>query len=89
MALQYVQINSADAAGAGCRVTFKDYGFFVPLDAQGSHVRVEGVVALKTVPKEDVGHLEGEGATFNNKSQDGSAVEVSIVANGVELKRSL
>src|SRR5215216_2672944 len=30
--------------GAGLRVTFKDYGFFVPVDSAGSTARVEGVV---------------------------------------------
>jgi hypothetical protein len=77
----------AGAAQQGCRVTFKNYGFFVPLDAAGAAARVEGVVAVSTVPKNEVEHLEAEGASFATKFPDGSAREVRIVANGVELKR--
>ena len=30
----------------GMRVTFKDYGFFIPLDSKGMKVRAEGVTVL-------------------------------------------
>ena len=33
------------------RVTFKDYGFFVPLDADGSDALMEGTLEVKTVPE--------------------------------------
>lgn len=71
----------------GCRVTFKDYGFFVPLDSAGSKARVEGAVEVRTVSAPEVQHLEGEGARFAGKQPDGSAREVRMVANGVELWR--
>lgn len=71
----------------GARVTFKDYGFFVPKDSAGAKARVEGVVAVKTVSARDVAHLEAEGATFAHKYQGGTAREVRIVATGVELNR--
>ncbi len=71
----------------GCRVTFKDYGFFVPLDAAGSTARLKGVVHTKTVKASHVKHLEEEGATFAAKLPDGSAKEVRIEAVGVELTR--
>ena len=73
----------------GCRVTFKDYGFFVPLDSAGAKVRVEGVVTIATVSKDDVDHLEGEGAHFSKKLPDGSAREIKMVATGVEMSRSV
>lgn len=76
-----------DTSAPGCRVTFKDYGFFVPLDAAGSIAKVEGTVTLKTVSKEHVEHLESEGGEFAQKNPDGSANEVQIVATGVELTR--
>lgn len=76
-----------DKALPGCRVTFKDYGFFVPLDSAGATARVEGAVASQTVSAREVAHMEGEGATFANKADDGSAVEVRLVATGVELRR--
>jgi hypothetical protein len=79
--------TSLDKAAPGCRVTFKDYGFFVPTDSQGSKARVQGLVQVTNVPKERVDHLEGEGASFPNKNPDGTATEVRLVATGVELRR--
>ena len=76
-----------DKATAGCRVTFKDYGFFVPTDAMGADARVEGIVNVRTVPPEEIAHLESEGGSFPNKQSDGTAKEIRIVATGVELRR--
>ena len=72
-------------AETAVRVTFKDYGFFVPTDSQGMLVRVEGVFETKVWSKEDVDHLVGEGATMK-RNPDGTATELSFVANGVELR---
>ena len=80
--------TSGEKAGQGCRVTMKDHAFFVPTDSAGSTARVEGVVSVRTVPKDEVAHLESEGGSFAKKDKDGSAREVRIVASGVELKRS-
>ncbi|MCG8554326.1 MAG: DUF4920 domain-containing protein [Proteobacteria bacterium] len=71
----------------GCRVTFKDYAFFVPTDSAGSRARVEAEVAVRHVTREQVAHLEGEGAQFSRKLPDGSAEEVQLIASGVELWR--
>lgn len=71
----------------GCRVTFKDYGFFIPTDSAGSSAKVQGTVHTKSVTAGEVAHMEGEGASFTNKRPDGTAVEVRIVATGVELSR--
>ncbi len=68
-------------------MTFKDYGFFVPTDSAGSKARVEARVESKLIKPELVAHLEQEGANFANKSADGSAREVRLVASGVELWR--
>jgi hypothetical protein len=76
-----------DAAAPGCRVTFKDYGFFVPLDSAGSKARVEAKVESKVIKPATVTHLEEEGAKFADKAPDGSAREVRLVATGVELWR--
>jgi hypothetical protein len=84
----WMELAPTAAKGAqGCRVTFKDYGFFVPTNSAGADVRVEGVVATRVVPAAEVAHLEAEGATFAVKEKDGSARELSIVATGVELRR--
>jgi hypothetical protein len=71
----------------GCRVTFKNYGFFVPTDSAGSRARVQGVVEVETLPASSVRHYEEEGAVFANKQPDGTAKEVRLVATGVELWR--
>ena len=70
----------------GCRVTFKDYGFFVPIDSAGSSARVQGQVEVDTLSASAVRHYEEEGARFV-KAPDGTAREVRIVATGVELTR--
>jgi hypothetical protein len=79
--------ESAEPAAPGCRVTFKDYGFFVPTDSAGAKARVLGVVQVETVAARHVKHMEEEGATFANKKDDGTAQEVRLVATGVELKK--
>jgi hypothetical protein len=72
----------------GCRVSFKDYGFFVPIDSAGSRARVQGLVTAHKLPPASVRHYEEEGAVFAQKDPDGSAREISIVASGVELWRA-
>ena len=79
--------EGADESQQGCRVTFKDYGFFVPTDSAGAKARVQGLLKVKKVEAPTVNHLEAEGAQFPNKAPDGSAQEVRLVANGVELWR--
>jgi hypothetical protein len=69
---------------SGMRVTFKDYGFFVPKDVKGKTARMQGTVAIKTLSKDEADHLEGEGAKLS-RNADGTARELSFVASGVEL----
>jgi hypothetical protein len=79
--------ESLDKTAQGCRVTFKDYGFFVPIDSAGSHARVQGTVTSELVAASYVKHLEEEGAHFPKKNPDGTADEVRFVATGVELSK--
>jgi hypothetical protein len=84
----WMELAPTSAKGTqGCRVTFKGYSFFVPIDSAGATARVEGVVTVRDVSSGEVEHLESEGAVFANKAADGSAKEVRIVASGVELKK--
>lgn len=76
-----------EAGKPGVRVTFKDYGFFVPLDSKGLKARAEGVTAIKTLSKERADHLESEGAAKFKRNADGTVDEVSFVAQGVELRK--
>jgi hypothetical protein len=79
--------ESLDPAATGCRVTFKDYGFFVPTSSAGADARVEAVVQVERVQAATVEHLESEGARFAHKNPDGTADEVRLVASAVELKQ--
>jgi hypothetical protein len=83
----WMELSTAtDAKGPGVRVTFKDYGFFVPLDSAGSQARVEGVVQVAELSESRAKHYEGEGAIVPRGS-DGKPREVQLVATGVELRR--
>jgi hypothetical protein len=79
--------ESRDPKLPGCRVTFKDYGFFVPTDSAGAHAKVQGTLGVNTLPAERVAHLESEGGNFPRKNADGSVDELRLVATGVELRR--
>jgi hypothetical protein len=87
----WLELAESDKSGAGappgCRVTFKDYGFFVPTNSAGSRARVQGTFELATVSASRVRHLEQEGASFAAKQPDGTAHELRLVATGVELWR--
>lgn len=63
--------------------------FFVPLDSAGLKARVEGVMSVKTLSKEEVDHLVNEdGAKFDNINKDGTVTEISFEATGVELSKN-
>ena len=72
-------------ATAGIRVTFKDYGFFVPTESGGLVARLEGTFERIVFSKEDADHLAEEGVQLK-RNPDGTATEVSFVAAGVELR---
>lgn len=70
------------------RVTFKDYGFFVPKDCEGREVVAEGVFDVKEISEEMRRHyLEDQGRTEEAAAVQGSAKEFSFVADGVRMKR--
>jgi hypothetical protein len=61
-------------------VTFEGYSFFVPKDSAGQRVKLEGKVLVKQRSKEEIEHLESEGAK-------GASAPVSIEATGVVIER--
>ncbi len=73
-------------ADRGIRVTFKDYAFFVPTDSSGARARLEGVFEEYTWSKRDADHLIAEGVALT-RNPDGTATEVSFVAQAVELRK--
>ena len=77
----------APAAGQkAVRVTFKNYGFFIPLDAKGMHARAVGITKTRKLSEREADHLEDEGAKLT-RNADGTVTEVSFVASGVELRK--
>jgi len=84
----WMEVAPGDDPGLpGCRVTFKDYGFFVPTDSMGATAKVQGTLGVNVLPADRVAHLESEGGHFPRKNSDGSANELRLVATGVELWR--
>jgi transglutaminase-like putative cysteine protease len=69
------------------RVTFKDYGFFVPLNSEGQRVLMQGRLERKEISVKDQRHfLEDEGAPADQiKAITTPKVEYSFVASGVEI----
>ncbi|MFK7953444.1 MAG: DUF4920 domain-containing protein [Ekhidna sp.] len=66
--------------GASVRITFKDYGFFVPKNISGKEVILEGV-AFKEMLEEDVAkhYAEDGGLEYDESMRD----QISFVASGV------
>jgi len=69
--------------GQGVRVTFKDYGFFVPTDSAGAKARVQGTIKVAQLSEAQAAHLRAEGGSMSAGAQR----EVRLVATGVELRR--
>ena len=78
--------GAAAAKPKSCRVSF-NHAFAVPRTSGGDTATVHGVVRTRKLSPEMVKHLEEEGGTFPIKFADGSAREVAIVADGVELRQ--
>ncbi|TBR19165.1 DUF4920 domain-containing protein [bacterium] len=67
------------------RITFKDYGFFVPKDIAGKKVRAQGLLSKETQSAKTVKHfLKDEGASKEKiKAVKGPVDTVTFVASGV------
>ncbi|TPW21721.1 MAG: hypothetical protein FD126_400 [Elusimicrobia bacterium] len=69
------------------RITFKDYGFFVPKDIAGKKVRAQGLLSKETQSAKTVKHfLKDEGASKEKiKAVKGPVDTVTFVASGVTI----
>jgi hypothetical protein len=72
------------------RVTFKNYGFFVPTDLVGKKAMIQGVLEHTTMSVADARHYaKDSGAGANEVAAITKPVEeFRLVASGVELKRN-
>ncbi len=69
--------------GANIRVTFKDYGFFVPKDISGSEVIIEGVANKEVLSEDMARHYAEDGGVEYEESMRQA---VTFVAHGVLVK---
>ncbi|MEO8586812.1 MAG: DUF4920 domain-containing protein [Acidobacteriota bacterium] len=69
------------------RVTFKDYGYFVPKDSAGATAVMEGVFSVKTIPEKTAKHYAGETSGGQPDAIKGDQKELSLVASGVEIAK--
>lgn len=71
--------------GANIRVTFKDYGFFVPKDISGSEVIIEGVAAKEVLEEDLAKHYADDSGKEYDESMRNA---ITFVANGVLVVQS-
>lgn len=82
----WMTLNTGDES---MRVTFKDYGFFVPLDCEGREVVVDGLFDVKELSVEEARHfLEDEGDMEGAAAITEPVKEYSFVADGVLMKKA-
>lgn len=69
------------------RVSFKDYGFFVPKDATGKKVVLEGTIEKKTISEMHAQHIAQESKEKTDPSTiKGPQQIITMVATGVEIR---
>lgn len=69
--------------GMNVRVTFKDYGFFVPKDISGSEVIIEGLAQKEIIDEDLARHYAEDGGTTYDDSMRST---ITFVAKGVLVK---
>jgi hypothetical protein len=81
-------LTLASTDGDAVRVTFKDYGFFVPKDVSGKEVVVKGIGKIETTSVEDQRHYaEDEGQSEEEIAKIIEPLaEYTFVAEGVKIK---
>ncbi len=67
------------------RITFKDYGFFVPTDCSGKVAMVQGVVSIEEIPEDLAKHYAEESETEDPEAITGPQRVVTMVADGVQI----
>jgi hypothetical protein len=82
----WMKVKTAD--GKTIRVTFKDYGFFVPKDIAGKTVVFEGVAKVKTTSIAMLKHYAEDGGKSKEEIAKITEPEkaIGVVATGVIVK---
>ena len=70
------------------RITFKDYGFFIPKSAAGMDCTLEGELAVKMLEVKEQKHYAEDAADSDAVAKiEGPKREVSVTAVGLELSK--
>ena len=77
----------ANQDGYSARITFKDYGFFIPTDSQGKKVKLVGTFNVTELTEEKAKHY-AEDAGEDAEKIKGPQKEYSIVATSVLVPKS-
>ncbi len=77
----------ANQDGYSARITFKDYGFFIPTDSQGKTVKLVGTFTVTELTEEKAKHY-AEDAGEDAETITGPQKEYSIVATSVLVPKS-
>ena len=70
---------------AVARVTFQNYGFFIPTDSGGKTVRLAGTFSRQTLTDEQAEHLASD---LGEPATDIDPLQYAIVATSVRIPRS-
>lgn len=83
----WMKVKTGD--GQTMRVTFKDYGFFVPKDIVGKTVVVEGTAETSTTPVADLRHYAEDAGKSKEEIAKITEPEkaLTFVADGVIVKK--
>ncbi len=70
------------------RVTFKDYGFFIPKNAAGKGVRVKGMLKITTLSEEDARHFAEDAGKSKSDIENIKGMQnvVTMIASGVRIE---
>lgn len=67
------------------RVTFLDYGFFLPPDALGARAIIEGIAEVRTLSEGEARHIASESRNGDPDAVQGPVRQIGFVASGVRL----
>jgi uncharacterized protein (UPF0548 family) len=68
------------------RITFKDYGFFVPIETSMQRTVVYGVLSKHVLSGEQAAHYAQDAGAQSTLAVEGEVREYSLVASAVQLE---
>ena len=83
----WMTLSTGDPQGQSVRISFKDYGFFVPKDCMGKTATVEGHFAAKTLSVAEAQHYAEDAVKEGETARKVTAPQhtLALVATGVQI----